>query len=64
MRGPGNAALTFWSSLTADSQHNPDEIPTLVKAVREGADVVIVFEGNAEQTQFRLRRVGQRVLRE
>lgn len=27
--------------LDADSQHNPDEVPYLVKAIAEGADVVI-----------------------
>ncbi|OGO23518.1 MAG: hypothetical protein A2144_00075 [Chloroflexi bacterium RBG_16_50_9] len=48
--------------LDADSQHNPDEIPRLVKAVSEGADVVIgcrKTQGNAVPAY---RRFGQRIL--
>jgi len=48
--------------LDADSQHNPDEIPSLVKAVSEGADVVI---GSREMQRSEIalyRRLGQRVL--
>lgn len=48
--------------LDADSQHNPDEIPSLVKAVSEGSDVVI---GSREMQRSEIalyRRLGQRVL--
>jgi len=48
--------------LDADSQHNPEEIPSLVKAVSEGSDVVI---GSREMQRSEIalyRRLGQRVL--
>lgn len=46
----------------ADSQHDPDEIPSLVKAISEGFDVVI---GSREIRRNKIapyRRLGQRVL--
>jgi glycosyltransferase involved in cell wall biosynthesis len=48
--------------LDADSQHNPDEIPALVKAVRDGADVVIGSREKQSKAIPRYRRVGQKVL--
>jgi len=48
--------------LDADSQHNPEEIPSLVKAVSEGSDVVI---GSREMQRHEIalyRRLGQKVL--
>lgn len=48
--------------LDADSQHNPDEIPSLVKAVSEGSDVVIGSREMQENKIALYRRIGQRVL--
>jgi len=48
--------------LDADSQHNPDEIPTLVKAITEGFDVVIGSREMQKNTIAHYRRFGQRVL--
>jgi len=48
--------------LDADSQHNPEEIPSLIKAVSEGSDVVI---GSREMQRNHIapyRRFGQKVL--
>ncbi len=48
--------------LDADAQHDPSEIPTLVQAIRDGADVVI---GSRAAQQHRIpayRRFGQRVI--
>ncbi len=48
--------------LDADSQHDPDEIPDLIKPVSEGFDLVI---GSREQQSARIplyRRVGQRTI--
>ena len=48
--------------LDADSQHNPEEIPSLIKAISEGSDVVI---GSREMRRGEIapyRRLGQRVL--
>ncbi len=48
--------------LDADAQHNPDEIPSLVKAVAEGSDVVIgsrLMQSNAIPAY---RRAGQKIL--
>jgi glycosyltransferase involved in cell wall biosynthesis len=48
--------------LDADSQHNPNEIPRLVEAIAEGADIVIgsrELEGNKNAGY---RRAGQKVL--
>jgi glycosyltransferase involved in cell wall biosynthesis len=48
--------------LDADTQHNPDEIPHLVKAISEGADVVIGSRETQGKVIPRYRRLGQRVL--
>jgi len=48
--------------LDADSQHNPDEIPSLIKAVSEGSDVVIGSREVQKEQIALYRRVGQRVL--
>ena len=48
--------------LDADAQHNPDEIPSLVKAVTEGADVVIGSREMQRNVIPAYRRAGQRVL--
>ncbi len=48
--------------LDADSQHEPDEIPQLIKPISEGFDLVI---GSREQQKAnipRYRRIGQRVI--
>lgn len=48
--------------LDADSQHDPDEIPQLIKPVSEGFDLVI---GSREQQRAnipRYRRIGQKVI--
>ena len=48
--------------LDADSQHNPDEIPSLIKPISEGFDLVI---GSREWQKDNIpyyRRIGQRVL--
>ena len=48
--------------LDADSQHNPDEIPLFVKAVTEGADLVIGSRVLQAYKTPRHRRFGQKVL--
>lgn len=48
--------------LDADSQHNPDEIPYLVKAVSDGSDVVIGSREIQSNIIPRYRRFGQRIL--
>ncbi len=48
--------------LDADSQHNPEEIPSLIKAVSEGSDVVIGSREMQRSTIAPYRRTGQRVL--
>ncbi|HJX13616.1 MAG TPA: glycosyltransferase family 2 protein [Dehalococcoidales bacterium] len=48
--------------LDADAQHNPDEIPQLVKAVTEGADVVIGSRQMQKNAIPRYRRLGQKFL--
>jgi len=48
--------------LDADSQHNPDEIPSLIKAIYEGSDVVIGSREIQKEQIALYRRVGQRVL--
>ncbi len=48
--------------LDADSQHNPDEIPRLIKPVLEGYDLVIGSrEGTKKSIPF-YRRIGQKIL--
>lgn len=49
-------------TLDADSQHNPEEIPVLIRAVREGFDVVIGSRQIEMHNIPRYRRVGQQVL--
>ena len=54
--------LNIFVLLDADSQHNPDEIPRLIKPISEGFDLVI---GSREQQRGnipRYRRFGQRVI--
>jgi len=48
--------------LDADSQHNPAEIPVLVKAISEGSDVVVGSREIQENVIAPYRRFGQRVL--
>ena len=49
--------------IDADSQHNPDEIPTLIKAVSEGFDLVIGSRKLQVSSDIPLlRRFGQRVI--
>ena len=48
--------------LDADSQHNPEEIPVLVKAVSEGSDVVIGSREMQRKLITPYRRMGQKVL--
>ena len=48
--------------LDADSQHNPEEIPSLIKAVSEGSDVVIGSREMQKRAITPYRRLGQRVL--
>jgi len=48
--------------LDADSQHNPDEIPNLIKPILEGSDLAIGSrEAQANKTP-RYRRIGQKIL--
>ena len=48
--------------LDADSQHNPDEIPALIKPVSEGFDLVIGSREAQKDRTPTYRRVGQEVL--
>ena len=48
--------------LDADSQHNPDEIPRLIKPILEGYDLVIGSRKNDKASIPFYRRVGQRIL--
>ena len=48
--------------LDADSQHNPEEIPTLIKPILEGYDLVIGSRRQQSQKTPRYRRLGQKVL--
>lgn len=49
--------------IDADAQHNPEEIPTLIKAVSEGYDLVIGSRKMQTQSDIpAFRRFGQRVL--
>jgi glycosyltransferase involved in cell wall biosynthesis len=49
-------------TLDADAQHNPEEIPSLVKAISEGFDVVIGSREIQSNLIPTYRRMGQRVL--
>lgn len=48
--------------LDADSQHNPDEIPRLIKPVLEGYDLVIGSRKEQAEKTPRYRRIGQKIL--
>ena len=48
--------------LDADSQHNPDEIPILIKPISEGFDLVIGSRERQRQNIPPYRRIGQRLL--
>lgn len=48
--------------LDADSQHNPDEIPALIKPVSEGFDLVIGSREAQKDRTPTYRRIGQEVL--
>jgi len=48
--------------LDANSQHNPDEIPCLIKPIREGYDLVIGSREKQADKTPRYRRIGQKVL--
>jgi len=48
--------------LDADSQHNPDEIPALIKPVSEGFDLVIGSREAQKDKTPSYRRIGQKVL--
>ena len=48
--------------LDADSQHNPDEIPHLIKPILEGFDLVIGSREAQRVNIPRYRRIGQRVI--
>ena len=48
--------------LDADSQHNPDEIPSLIEPVSKGADIAIGSRAMRPSSVPRLRRLGQKVL--
>ncbi len=72
-RGYGNAIRSILAeakkqnadilvTLDADSQHNPEEIPSLIKAVSEGFDVVIGSREMQKNAIATYRRLGQRVL--
>ncbi|MBE9515175.1 MAG: glycosyltransferase family 2 protein [Chloroflexi bacterium] len=56
-RPPGILVL-----LDADSQHNPDEIPALIKPVSEGFDLVIGSREAQKDRTPTYRRIGQEVL--
>ena len=56
-RSPGAFVL-----LDADSQHNPDEIPELIKPISEGYDIVIGSRAGQQKGIPRYRRFGQRVI--
>jgi glycosyltransferase involved in cell wall biosynthesis len=48
--------------LDADSQHNPNEIPTLIKAVSEGSDLAIGSREAQKDKTPRYRRIGQKIV--
>ncbi len=48
--------------LDGDSQHNPDEIPSLIKPIAEGCDLVIGSREAQKERTPAYRRIGQRVL--
>ena len=48
--------------LDADSQHNAEEIPSLIKSISEGSDVVIASREMQRSLIAPYRRIGQRIL--
>ena len=48
--------------MDADSQHDPEEIPSLIKAVREGFDLVVGSRRIKRDSIPPLRRAGQKIL--
>ncbi len=48
--------------LDADAQHNPDEIPELIKPISDGFDIVIGSREQRRDDVPRYRRIGQRVI--
>jgi glycosyltransferase involved in cell wall biosynthesis len=48
--------------LDADSQHNPEEIPSLIESIKEGYDLVIGSRKQQASKTPRYRRFGQKVL--
>jgi len=48
--------------LDADSQHNPDEVPHLIKPISEGYDLVIGSRQEQADKTPRYRRIGQKIL--
>ena len=48
--------------LDADAQHKPEEIPSLIKSISEGADVVIGSRDLQKESIATYRRFGQKVL--
>ncbi len=48
--------------LDADSQHNPDEIPSLIKPIFDGSDLIIGSRVQQSSNIPRYRRIGLRVL--
>jgi glycosyltransferase involved in cell wall biosynthesis len=48
--------------LDADSQHDPNEIPALIKPISEGFDLVIGSRESQKDKTPRYRRIGQKVL--
>ena len=48
--------------LDADSQHNPNEIPVLIKPISEGFDLVIGSREAQKDKTPRYRRIGQKIL--
>jgi glycosyltransferase involved in cell wall biosynthesis len=56
-RNPGTLVL-----LDADSQHDPNEIPALIKAISKGFDLVIGSREAQKERTRTYRRIGQKVL--
>jgi glycosyltransferase involved in cell wall biosynthesis len=48
--------------LDADAQHDPNEIPTLIKSISEGSDLVIGSREAQENKTPRYRRIGKEVI--
>ena len=48
--------------LDADSQHNPEEIPSLIKGISDGSDIIIGSREMQRNVIAGYRRLGQRVL--